>query len=114
MNWKDAYEAMHSDILRDRRFGTKFFIFEDVTDDVFPLVNTYICEGLPAVVETDRGVEIHLKDANRDRTLSIRNEGHTWSWVPRHTKLIRYSPEFSETTSLDEVCAKMDLVEDSQ
>ena len=78
MNWKDAYEAMRDDILRARRFGTKFFIFEDVTDDVFPLVNTYICEGLPEVVETDRGIEIHLKDANRDRTLCIRNEGHSF------------------------------------
>ncbi len=109
MEWNDAYESMRDNLLRDSRFGTKFFIFEDVTDDVFPLVNTYICEGLPEVVETDRGLEIHLKDANRDRILSIRNEGHTWSWVSKQTKLIRYSPEFSKTTSLDEFCEEAKL-----
>lgn len=109
MEWNDAYEAMRDDLLRDRRFGTKFFIFEDVTDDVFPLVNTYICEGLPEVVETNKGIEIRIKDANRDQALSIRNEGHTWSWVPKQTKLIRYSPEFSETTSLDEFCEEVNF-----
>lgn len=109
MEWKDTYEAMRDNLLRDRRFGTKFFIFEDITDDVFPLVNTYICEGLPEIVETEKGIEIRLKDANRDRTLSIRNEGHTWSWVSRQMKLIRYSPEFSETTSLDEFCEEAKL-----
>lgn len=109
MEWNDAYEAMCDDLWRDRRFGTKFFIFEDITDDVFPRVNTYICEDLPEVVETEKGIEIRIKDANRNRILSIRNEGHAWSWVSRQMKLIRYSPEFSQTTSLDEFCEEADL-----
>lgn len=109
MTWDDVYERMKDEFSRQERFGTKFFIFEDVTDDVFPLINTYICQGLPEVFKTNRRLGIRLKDANRDRTITIRDEGHTWSWTPSQLKLIRYSPEFSETTSLDEFCKEEGL-----
>ena len=109
MIWDEVYERMKDEFSRQERFGTRFFVFEDVTDDVFPRINTYICEWLPEVVETDREIEIRLKDANRDRTITVRDEGHTWSWTPRQLKLVRYSLEFSETTSLDEFCKEEGL-----
>lgn len=109
MEWTEAYEAMTKDFSRLSRFGVKFFIFEDITDDIFPMSNTWICEGLPTIEETEHGTEIHLKDANGGKTISPKVDDYEWSWIPSQLTLLRYKHDIGENISLEEFCKKEGL-----
>lgn len=109
MKWMEAFKAMSDDLRRLSRFGVKFFIFEDVTDDVFPLSSFWICEAPPSIKETEDGPEIHLRDANGGKTLCLKSDGYEWSWIESQLTLLRYKREPGENISLEEFCEKEGL-----
>ena len=109
MKWAEAFKAMSDSLRRLSRFGVKFFIFEDVTDDLFPVSNTWICEAPPSIKETEDGPEIHLRDANGGKTLCLKEGGYEWSWIEGQLTLLRYKREPGENISLEEFCKKEGL-----
>ena len=109
MKWGEAFKAMSDDLRRLSRFGVKFFIFEDITDDLFPMSSTWICETPPSIKEAEEGPEIHLRDANGGKTLHLKSEGYEWSWIESQLTLLRYKREPGENITLDEFCEKEGL-----
>lgn len=109
MTWEETYKAMTDELRRLARFGVKFFIFEDVTDDIFPVSNIWICQAPPSIKETENGTEVHLWDANGGKTICPQVEGYEWSWIPSQLTLLRYKKEAGENISLEEFCEKKGL-----